>query len=401
MQVMSDFEAFRAKAVRADYEKRSAPADDLASTIEKIADRFDEFKAAHESRLELMETKLARPGALVGELTPSGEVKRVRAPSAEERKAFADFLRTGERKSMISAGTSGEGKEAVSPWFDDVVLSMARDHAPLLKIVRTRKAQNFPAKHIVGNSKVMGSGWSSEKGSRSETAPPLPLVVEVQPGEWWALPTITEWALTDLVFDVEKWLMAELVSEYADTLQSAIVSGNGTDKPRGFLAGPTPVATGDSLRAFGTLQYIATGQAAALPAGVLDLLLDTVHSLAWKHRQNASWLMNATTLGALRKHKDTTGQPILIESTVAGMPTRLLGYPVFECEVMPSVAANSFPIAFGDFDAGYVLDEDEQGMRITRDDITTKGFVKYYARRRVGGAVLDSEALKLVKVAST
>lgn len=80
------------------------------------------------------------------------------------------------------------------------------------------------------------------------------------------------------------------------------------------------------------------------------------------------------------------------------MPTRLLGYPVVECEVMPNIA---LPIAFGDFDAGYVLDKDAEGLRITRDDIAQKGFVKFFTRRRDGGSVLDSEAIKLVKVATS
>lgn len=397
MQANVDFQAFRAKAIRATYEKRADPTAGLSETIEKIAAGVEQFKSEHIGRIETLETRLARPGVFTG---TAPDVKNFPAPSAEERKAFAAFLRTGERKAVISGGTAGEGKEAVSPWFDSEVVRLARANVPLLGLVRTRKVGNFPAKHVVGNSKVMGSGWAGEKDSRTGTNAPLPLAVEVQAGEWWALPTITEWALSDLNFDVETWLLAELVDEYSETVQAAIVAGDGNSKPRGFLAGPAPVATGDSLRAFGTLQYIASGQAAALPADLLNMLLDVVHSLAWKHRQNASWLLNAQTLGTLRKLKSTTGEPILIESTVQGMPSKLLGYPVAECEAMPPVAANSFPIAFGDFDKGYVADEGTEGMRITRDDITEKGFVKFYARKRIGGSVLDSEAIKLVKIAS-
>lgn len=407
--IEKDFAAFKAKlCALGAYEKREEPSLKLVSeTMQQVAESVEQFKSSYSGRiddmarsLEQMQTRMARPGAFVGSAL-GADTQSARAPSADERKAFDTFLRTGERKAVVNVGTSGQGMEAAVTWFDDVVLRMARDQAPLLKIIRTRKVGSFPAKHIVSNSRVMGSGWTGEQGSRSDTDAPLPLVVEVQPGEWWAMPSITEWALTDLAFDAETWLTQELVDEYSETTMAAVVSGNGTNKPTGFLAAPNSATSDKVGRAFGTLQYFATGSAAALPSNILNMLLDVVHGTSWKHRQKASWVLNAATLGVMRKYNDTTGQPILIESTSAGMPTRLLGYPVVECEAMPDIAANAFPIAFGDFDAGYVLDEDREGMRITRDDITQKGFVKFFARRRIGGAVLDSEAIKLVKVATS
>lgn len=380
-----------------------------ASPVEMIGEihkNIEEFKTNQASRveelqrnLERMEAKQNAIGLVGGSANIQAKVGRV--PSFEEKAAFTDFLRSGERKSIVNVGTAGQGKEAVASWFDDIVLSMARDQAPLLKIIRTRKVSNFPAKHIVSNNSAMGSGWTSEQGARTETDPPMPQVIEVQPGEWWAMPVITEWALTDLAFDAEAWLTQELVDEYSEATMAAVVGGNGTNKPKGFLAAPVAATSDKAGRAFGTLQYFATGSASALPTNVLSLLLDVIHGTRWKHRQKASWVLNAATLGIMRKYNDTTGQPILLDSTSAGMPTRLLGYPVVECEAMPDVAANAFPIAFGDFDAGYVLDEDAEGLRITRDDLTQKGFVKFFTRRRNGGSVLDSEAIKLVKVAAS
>ena len=400
------------------YERRNSP--DLAETIGKIADGFEEHKQTVrelQQRLDRAETRLARPGALGATLTPEElrgseiDAPRILPPTPAELRAFGQLLRTGDRqyaveaRAAINAGTSGQGLEANIAWVDNIVQTMARDATPLLKIVRTRPVANFPAKHIVGDGRAMGSGWSGEQGFRADTDPPLPKVVEVAAGEWYALPAVTEWAITDLAFDVVGWLLRELADEYSENVMSAIVSGAGNNKPTGFLGGPTPVSTSDAAgRAFGTLQYLATGQAAALPtttSGVVDLLLDVVHSLRWKHRQNGTWVMSALTISALRKYKDADGRPILLDSMISGQPATLLGYPVIECEAMPSIAAGAFPIAFGDFDAGYVLDRDASGMRITRDDLTTKGFVKFYSRARVGGKVLDSEAIKLVKVATS
>lgn len=380
---------------------------EVKNLLDGMTTGIEQFKAKNIARVEelartldQLQTRMARPGAFTGSMQGTEGLSASLA-SADERKAFGAFLRTGERKAVVNVGTPGQGKEAAVTWFDELVLRMARDQAPLLKIIRTRKVSSFPAKHIVSNSNGMGSGWTNEQGTRSDTDAPLPQVVEVAPGEWWAMPAITEWALSDLAFDAESWLTQELVDEYSVATMAAVVSGNGTNKPLGFLAAPNSAVSDKVGRAFGTLQYFATGQAGTLPANVLNMLLDVIHGTGWKHRQKSSWVLNAATLGTLRKYNDTTGQPILIESTSAGMPTRLLGYPVVECEVMPDIAANAFPIAFGDFDAGYVLDEDAEGLRITRDDITQKGFVKFFARRRNGGSVLDSEAIKLVKVATS
>lgn len=378
--------------------------------LEGFKKRKDEEIRELLTRLDRMETRMARPGAGASERTSlEAEAKGFVELSPTERKQFNDYLRTGkaeffaEAKSSINVSTSGQGMEVVNPWFDALIRAKARDQNPLLQRIGSRRASNFPIKVVVTDASGMGSGWSSELGTRSETDAPTPRVVDVNGGEWYALPVISQWALEDIWFDVEGWLTTELRAEYAETVMSAVVSGNGTNKPKGFLNG-TPAATADSLRAFGTLQYIATGQAATLPAtasATVDMLLDVMHSLKWQHRQNACWVMNVSTMSALRKLKDADGRPLLLDSLTASAPPRLIGFDVVECEAMPSIGANALPIAFGDFRAGYGLYEDRNSIRIIRDEITTPGFVKYYTRSRIGGNVLDSEAIKLVKVAAS
>ena len=104
-------------------------------------------------------------------------------------------------------------------------------------------------------------------------------------------------------------------------------------------------------------------------------------------------------LAGLRKYKDTTGQYLWQPALTAGQPATFLGYGITEAEDMPAIAANSFPLAFGDFKEGYLIC-DKVGMRITRDEITTPGFVKFYVRRRVGGKLRNTQAIKLLKIAA-
>jgi HK97 family phage major capsid protein len=180
------------------------------------------------------------------------------------------------------------------------------------------------------------------------------------------------------------------------------MTGNGTNKPLGILAAPMATTTDQAGRPFGTIQYIKTGIAGGLPAStitMIDMLLSVVHSLNQRYRQGASWVMNTTTLGLLRTSKDTTGRPVLLDSMVTGQPATLLGYPVYEVDDLPDPAANAFPIVFGNFKRGYVLDEHEAGLRVIVDNVTAKPYVGFYSVRRLGGAPLDTNAIKLVKCA--
>jgi len=98
--------------------------------------------------------------------------------------------------------------------------------------------------------------------------------------------------------------------------------------------------------------------------------------------------------------KTTDGQFLWAPGLAAGQPATLLGYPVVEAEDMPDIAENSCAIAFGNFQAGYLITERAE-TAILRDPYSNKPFVTFYATRRIGGCVSDSEAIKLMKFATS
>jgi HK97 family phage major capsid protein len=106
--------------------------------------------------------------------------------------------------------------------------------------------------------------------------------------------------------------------------------------------------------------------------------------------------MNSATLATVRKLKDANGAFLWQPGLADGQPDRLIGYPVVEAEDMPDVAANSLSIAFGNFKAGYTIAE-RNATTILRDPYTNKPYVHFYATKRVGGQVVNSEAIKLLK----
>jgi HK97 family phage major capsid protein len=201
------------------------------------------------------------------------------------------------------------------------------------------------------------------------------------------------------MFDVEAWLAHEIATEFARAEGVAFVSGTGTDQPKGFLTYPVATAN-DATRPFGTVQFVPSGASGAFGANPADRLIDLVHALRTPYRQGASWVMNANTLAAIRKFKDSTGAFIWQPAIAQDQPATLLGYPVVEADAMPDIAANSLSIAFGQFASAYTIAERGE-TAVLRDPYSNKPFVHFYATRRVGGALVNSEALKLMRFSAS
>jgi HK97 family phage major capsid protein len=204
--------------------------------------------------------------------------------------------------------------------------------------------------------------------------------------------------LDDAMFDVEKWLAEEIATEFARAEGAAFVGGSGVNQPLGFLSSPN-AASLDSARPMGTLQFLGTGAAGAFPASnPADKLVDLVQSLRSPYRQGAVFVMNSATAAAIRKFKTADGAFMFQPSLAAGQPATLLGYPLIEAADMPDIGAGSLSIAFGNFKAGYVIAE-RNATTILRDPYTHKPYVHFYATKRIGGQVVNSEAIKLLKFA--
>ncbi len=151
--------------------------------------------------------------------------------------------------------------------------------------------------------------------------------------------------------------------------------------------------------AISALALLATGVAGGLPAvNPSDKLIDLAYAVRSSYRANGSFLMNRSTQSVLRKLKDGQGNYIWQPSTTPGEAPSLMGFPVYESEDMPDIAAGSTSIAFGDFKRGYLI-VDRVGIRVLRDPYSAKPYVLFYTTKRVGGGVQDFDAIKLLKFA--
>ena len=391
---MQAFEAFKdANDERlAQIEQRMSADVVTADKVERINRAVDEAK----SRIDELTLKARRP-RLSGETDP--------APVAREHKAaFETYVRKGETQGLfeieaksMSIGSGADGGYLVPSETETEIGRRLSAASPIRAISGIRQVSTSVYKKpfaITGAA----TGWVGETAARPETAAPTLAELQFPAMELYAMPAATQALLDDAAVNLDDWLADEVQQAFADQESTAFVTGNGTNKPKGFLA-YTNVA--DASWTWGNLGYIATATAGAFPASnPSDKLIDLAYALKSGYRQNANWVMNRKTQSVIRKFKDTTGDYLWQPAASADGKSTLLNFPITESEDVPDIATDSFSLAFGDFARGYLV-VDRVGVRILRDPYSSKPYVLFYTTKRVGGGVQNFEAIKLMKFGLT
>lgn len=392
---------------------------DVEQVAQELQAKFDAFKEKNDKRLEAVEQE---KGKLAGEVeTLNGklseldelksaleeELKQVKRPAggpqskaaSEHKTAFIGFMRKGkddglrelERKAL-QVGVNEDGGYAVPEELDRTILNLLKDEVVMRQEATTITVGGANYKKLV-NLGGTASGWVGETDARPETDASKLGQIEPFMGEIYGNPQATQTMLDDAFFNVEDWINSELAIEFAEQEEIAFTSGNGTKKPKGFLAYASTIDP-DKTRAFGTLQHILSGAAAGVTA---DAIIKLVYTLRKVHRNGAKFMMNNNSLFAIRILKDSEGNYLWRPGLELGQPSSLAGYGVAENEQMPDIAADAKAIAFGNFKRGYTI-VDRIGTRILRDPYTKKPFVGFYTTKRTGGMLVDSQAIKLLQI---
>ena len=387
------FEEFKSKQDTVIAEEIKKGTADVVRKTEVDAINADLTKLSEE--LKAIELKANRPGA-------GSEQDQA---AAEHKAAFNQFMRKGREDGLaeleakaLNVTTSADGGFAVPELLDRTVLDLIKQISPVRQFANVITVGTSDYKKLV-NVRGTASGWVGETSSRAETNTPQLAEVAAVMGEVYANPMATQRMLDDAFFDAEGWLASEIATEFAQAEANAFISGNGTNRPKGFLA-YTINTSADGARAFGDLQMVKSGVAGGFIATTTsvnpaDTFIDVIHSMKSELRAGAAWMMNTLTLAAVRKFKDADGAYIWRPGMESGQPSTILGYAVAEAPGMPDVATNTFPIAFGNWQRGYTV-VDRIGTRVLRDPYTNKPYVGFYATKRVGGMVVDSEAIKVL-----
>lgn len=360
------------------------------SEIKSIGENVLALKADLTGRMDEIEKKFNR-GKLAGNGQRTGD-------EAAEYKALGKLVRNGDDSELktMSVGSDPDGGYLTTPVISSTMTKKLFDQSPMRQLARVETITIGDAWEEPIDASDVDATWVGELETRTAGQTPQAGMLRVPVQEIYALQPITQRLLDDAGFDLGGWVENKVTDKFGRTEGSAFVVGNGIKKPLGFLS-HTIVSTSDATRKWGQLQYIASGDDQAISA-------DALKSLTWgvraPYRAGSIWLMNSNTASNLDKLKDGNGNYLWRNGMTAGAPDELLGYPVAIAEDMPDVATGAFPVAFGNWKLGYLI-VDKVGIKWLRDPFTNKPNVNFYAYRRVGGDVANSEAIKLLKVSAS
>lgn len=399
---------------------------DMADLLEKQAKAWEEFKGANDQRLSEIEkrghasddslAKIATINADIDKLGKmvqdmqlasqrTGGASKESGVSLEHKQAFDRFLRTGqdaelkaiERKAMNST-SDVDGGVLILPEIERAIDRIAMTESALYRLAKVVSTQSRAYNKRVKTS-GMACAWPGEGGAAGESTEPKYANIEVV-----AYPAEVEpWVYNETLEDADVDLAMDLANEagiaFAEGIGAAVITGQGVGKPRGIT---TYTTVANASYTFGNVGYIASGKSGAFASvAPADAFVNLQHSLKSQYRSGAVWVMSDTTLGTARQMKDGSGSYYLWQPDPLGaFGGRFLGSPVEVDDNMPTIAADSLSVAYGNFQRGYLI-VNRTGTTLIRDNVTAKGTTKFNFRRRVGGGIYNFEAIKVMKFAAS
>ncbi|SFR41621.1 phage major capsid protein, HK97 family [Yoonia tamlensis] len=379
-----------------------SPAQELNAAIAGFVSEFKDFSHGINAKLQKQDDRMNKLDRKTM-MTSRAALANCAQTEAPHQKAFAAYLRSGDDDALrgleldgksMTTSVAADGGYLVDPQTADTIKGTLSSTASIRAIANVVSVDATSYDVLVDHTE-MGAGWATETAATVETATPQIDRITIALHELSALPKASQRLLDDSAFDIEGWLAGRIADKFARSEAGAFINGDGIDKPKGIMSYP---AVDNDIWVWGNLGYVPTGTAGGIDGG--DAVVDLVYALGAEYRANGTFVMNSKTAGTIRKLKDNDGRFLWSDGLAAGEPARLMGYPVLIAEDMPDIAADAMAIAFGDFGAGYTVAE-RPDLRVLRDPFSAKPHVLFYATKRVGGAVSDFGAIKLLKFATS
>ena len=321
--------------------------------------------------------------------------------SSANRLGFNEYLLNSQKykgnmeKYALSVDSNVDGGYTVFPEFAGKIMGRVFETSPMRAIasVQTISTDSW---EIIDDNDEAGGEWVGERQARNETTTPTLDKRSIFVHEMQASPRATQKLLNDSIIDMEAWLAEKVADKFSRMENTAFVSGNGVLKPRGFLTYDN-VTTPLTYEA-GKIEQISSGVNGEVTA---DSLIKITEYLKSEYDSNAKWVMNKRAFGQILKFKNGISNYLFSPNLDkgAGQPFDVLGKPVIIFNDMAEPSTGSLSIAYGDFRRGYQI-IDRQGISVLRDPYTAKPYVVFYTTKRVGGDVLNWEAIKILKLSA-
>ncbi|WP_441230060.1 phage major capsid protein [Tardiphaga sp. 215_C5_N2_1] len=339
------------------------------------------------TRLDKLEAKARRPAAANDNFYPVAANDN-EAPT--EAKSFNSYLRRGDNgvgadeAKMLRAGVAPQGGYLAPNEFRTEFIRDLTLFSPI-RALATVKQTSHGSVTLQKRTGITNAKWKGEIEAQEESGPSFGQV-EIVARELTTYVDVSNQLLADAVVDVDAEVRLALAEDFGQKEGLAFVKGDGVSQPAGIMSDAS-------------VSYIANGHATNLSA---DALIGLVYSLPAFYRNRGTFVLNGSTLAAIRKLKDTTGQYLWQPAYQAGQPETILGRPVAEAVDMDDVASGTFPVLFGDIATAYrIVDRTDLSVLVNPYLLATNSVTRMHASRRVGGGVVQANAVKKLRMTTS
>jgi HK97 family phage major capsid protein len=310
------------------------------------------------------------------------------------KKVFLKLVRRGDDRKLtadeiksLSVGSDPDGGYTVYPELSNRIIERQFESSPMRQVamVETISSQSL---EIIEDPNEFSAARTAETVSAGETNTPKLGKREIVAYIMEARPRASQTLLDDSSVDIEAWIARKVANKFGRIEANEFVVGDGIGKARGlttYTAGMT----------WGTIEQINSGANGSATYAELATISTSLKEMFYP---NANWLLHRTLIGLILG-LTASASPLWIPSMAVGQPSTLLGYPVRFAQDFATPTTGSLSGAFGDFRAGYTW-VDRLGIRIQPDPYTAKPFVEFYTTKRSGGAVVDFDAIKVIKLSA-
>jgi len=364
--------------------------DDAAYTKmeQEITDLGKEI--ARLERQEALDAELNRPvnkpltGKPGGKAEADGAEDKTGRASDDYRKNFWNAMRSKAPMPAVTnalqIGTDSEGGYLVPDEYERTLVEALEEENIFRQMAKVIKTSSGDHKIPVVASKGTAS-WIDEEGAFPESDDSFGQV-SIGAYKLGTLIKVSEELLNDSVFDLQSYISREFARRIGAKEEEAFFTGDGKGKPLGVLAATGGAETGVT--------------AASATAVTADELMDLYYSLKSPYRKKSVWVLNDSTIKAIRKLKDNNGQYLWQPSLAAGTPDMILGRPIKTSAYMPAMAAGAKTIAFGDFSYYWIADRQGRSFKRLNELFAATGQVGFLASQRVDGKMILAEAVKVL-----
>lgn len=370
---------------RTDKGTLSAEDDAAYSRMEQdITDLGKEI--ARMERREALDAELNKPVSqpITGKPAGDQQAEKKGRASDEYKRNFWNAMRLQgnpyEIRNALQEGTDSEGGYLVPDEYERTLVQALEEENVFRRLAKVIQTSSGDRKIPVVATKGTAS-WIDEEGAYLESDDSFSQV-SIGAYKLGTMIKVSEELLNDSVFDLESYISREFARRIGAKEEEAFFTGDGSGKPLGILAATGGAETG-----------VTAASATAITA---DELIDLFYSLKAPYRRNAVWVLNDSTIKAIRKLKDNQGQYLWQPSLTAGAPDLLLGKPVRTSAYMPAIAADAKTIAFGDFSYYWIADRQGRSFKRLNELYAATGQVGFLASQRVDGKLILPEAIKVL-----